>query len=113
MAQPTDKDISDKLSNYTPDVERANELLSTHLHSRNVLVHSSDSSDELASMMEAVEAFEAAVEARGGDLMVDEAPEGRKGEPDNPSFVLPKRSSNETATSYTARINAAANAIRR
>ncbi|MEP6763776.1 MAG: hypothetical protein ABJB66_05655 [Gemmatimonadaceae bacterium] len=112
MAQPTDKNISDKLSNYTPDVERANELLSTHLHSRNVLVHSSDNSDELASMMEAVEAFEAAVEARGGDLMIDEAPEGKKGEPDNPSFVLPKRSSNETASAYIGRIRTATQAVR-
>lgn len=113
MAQPSNKNISDKPARYSPDVQRADDLLTTHLHSRNVLVHSSDSSDELASMMEAVEAFEAAVESRGGDLMVDEAPEGKKGEPDNPSFVLPKRASNETASAYTTRIRAAEQAVLR
>ena len=112
MAQKADSK-SAQYNNETSELARANELLTTHLHARNVLVHSSDSADELASMMEAVEAFEAAVERRGGDLMVGEAPEGMKGEPDNASFVLPKRSSNETASAYTGRVSAAARSLAR
>lgn len=95
----------------TREVERASELLATHLKARGVLIHSRDNPDNLASMMEAVEAFEAAVEERGGDLMVDEAPAGKKVQPDNPEFVLPKRGANESATVFTDRITSATRAI--
>ena len=43
----------------------------------------------------AIERFELAVESRGGDLMVDEGPDGTTREPDDPRFALPKRGEDE------------------
>ena len=68
------------------------------------------SSDELADLLAAVERFEALVESRGGDLMVDDL---RSSAPDDPSFVLPRRHAHEPLLTYIARIDAATAALRR
>lgn len=91
----------------SPDEQRVREQLAARLLNRGVRVHSHDSTDSLGTLTEAVEGFEAAVEARGGDLMIDEPPAGKRAQPDNPSFVLPERLGNETADTYASRIDAA------
>ncbi len=67
------------------------------------------SSDEdpalLADLLSAVEKFEAAVEAKGGDLMVN-TPDST--DPQNPSFVVATRNANEDMETYIRRINEAA-----
>jgi hypothetical protein len=65
----------------------------------------------MADLLEAVERFEAAVEAHGGDLFVDTPARPRDTaveRPDNPAFVLPARSADERVADYIVRIEAAA-----
>jgi hypothetical protein len=96
----------------TEEVARVAQLLAQRLQSRGVLVHPQDSADDLATIMEAVELFEASVEARGGDLMMDEPPAGKRAQPDNATFVLPTRGAKETAHAFVSRIDAATARLR-
>jgi len=59
----------------------------------------------VVDLLEAVEAFERAVEARGGDLMVDTPPSRQ---PDDPGFVLPRRGGDESVSDFANRIRRAA-----
>jgi hypothetical protein len=69
-------------------------------------IDASDGSlDAVVDLLEAVEAFERAVIAAGGDLMLDTPPSTQ---PDNPSFVLPRRSGDESILDFTKRVRAAA-----
>ena len=74
------------------------------LRRRGVKVSARERPEELAELLTAIERFEAEVQARGGDLMVDGA-ESR--EPDDPHFVIPSRKRGENTQSYIARIDAA------
>ena len=65
--------------------------------------------EDLADLLSAVERFEAAVEARGGDLMVDDL---RSSRPDDRHFVLPPRESGESVRNYIAQVDAAAVRVR-
>lgn len=97
----------------TDEVARVSDQIAARLEARGVTVSNTDTSDDLGTLLEAVEAFEIAVEAAGGDLMVDEAPAGEAPEPDNPAFVLPKRGGSENAGDYATRIRRAATSLRR
>lgn len=88
------------------DTMRVRQQLASRLQSRGVMVHDTDTADDLGTLTESVEAFESAVIARGGDLMMDEPPAGNRAEPDNPAFVMEKRHSNETAQAFSSRIAA-------
>ncbi len=70
----------------------------------------SEHPDELADLLSAVERFESAVEAHGGDLMVDDLNSSR---PDDRHFVLPRRAQAESARAYMVRIDAATEALQR
>ena len=65
----------------------------------------------LEDLLAAVESFEEAVRAAGGDLMVDEPPRGSDGQPDDSRFMLPKRNADETIEAYGDRIRAAARSL--
>jgi hypothetical protein len=80
------------------------------LRDRRIPVLPTDSDDELADVLEAIEQFESAVEALGGDLMVN-----RIGAPDpqDPTFVPPVRRADERAYEYGRRVVAATAALRR
>jgi len=95
------------------DVTRVSQDLAGRLRARGVAVHDDDSPDGIVALLEAVEAFERAVEARGGDLMMDEPPANHSGEPDDPHFLLPSRSDDESAVAYAAGLAAATTAIRK
>lgn len=108
MAHATHSDIDSS----NDDISRVSEQLRQRLTARGVLVDDHDSADELGTITEAVELFEAAVEARGGDLMVDEPPAGKPAQPDDPQFVLPQRNRNESAHAFVSRIDASTARLR-
>ena len=62
------------------------------------------------SLLSAVEAFESAVEAHGGDLMVDDL---KSVQPDDRHFVLPRRAHAEPIRAYIGRIAAATSGLRK
>src|SRR5438034_7520572 len=69
-----------------------------------IAVTGAERTDDLADLLSAVERFEAAVEAHGGDLMVDDL---KSPQPDDRHFVLPRREHAETIRVYISRIDAA------
>ena len=77
---------------------------------RGIALTGSEKPDELADLLSAVERFESAVEAHGGDLMVDDLKSSR---PDDRHFVLPRRGEAESARAYMVRIGGATEALRR
>jgi broad specificity phosphatase PhoE len=93
-------------SDLTDEQQRVADQVADRLRKRGVFVHPRDSAEDVATLLEAVEAFEAAVEKNGGDLMVDEPPVGQSAEPDNPEFVLPERHNGESAMAFASRIEA-------
>jgi hypothetical protein len=95
------------------DLRRVSDQIAGRLRGRNILLTGREGREDLAQLEEAVERFEAAVESHGGDLMMDEAPEGQPGEPDDPHFALPRRSDDETVGSYLERLERATDEIRR
>ena len=93
------------LNRHRVDEERrARTELAERLADRGITIGASDSDEDVVELWEAVEAFERAVEARGGDLMVDTAPAKQ---PDNPQFVIPQREGSESLGALRARIEAA------
>ena len=75
------------------------------LQSRGITVTGDDQPEALADLLSAVERFELAVEAHGGDLMVDDLKSSR---PDDKHFVVPRRAGGEAARAYIVRIDEAA-----
>jgi hypothetical protein len=60
-------------------------------------------------LLSAVQRFEAAVEAHGGDLMMDDL---NSSQPDDAHFVLPRRAFAEATRAYIGRINWATACLR-
>ena len=103
-----------------PALETAIDETVARLHSAGIDIDEDCAPADLARLLDAVEEFEAAVRARGGDLMVDEPPPGSsrtarrsKLQPDDPRFVVPSRAADETLGRYRTRILDAAEALRR
>ena len=92
------------------DTDRAAAEVADRLRRRGVAVTGSERSDDLADLLSAVERFEKAVEAHGGDLMVDDL---KSSQPDDRHFVLPRREHGEAVRAYITRIDAATTALRR
>lgn len=86
------------------DQERAAAEVSDRLRRRGIAVTGAEGSDDLANLLSAVERFETAVEAHGGDLMVDDL---KSPKPDDRHFVLPRRTHGESVRAYIIRIDAA------
>src|SRR2546428_6398027 len=62
--------------------------VAARLRSRGMALTGAEDPGDLADLLSAVERFEAAVEAHGGDLMVDDLKSSR---PDDRHFVVPRR----------------------
>ena len=77
---------------------------------KGVLLDGRESSSQLDDLLTAIDRFEAAVIARGGDLMVNTP---TSSPPENPEFVIPPRQPGENADDYSARIQAAAQRLER
>jgi len=94
------------------DRERADVAaeISERLRSRGVALTGAERPDDLADLLSAVERFEKAVEAHGGDLMVDDL---KSPKPDDRHFVLPRRAHGDTIRAYVVRIDEATAGLRR
>lgn len=79
--------------------------LAGRLRQKGVLFTGRETGSQLDDLMTAVDRFEAAVIARGGDLFVNTP---TSNPPENPEFVIPRRVPGEDAEAYAARINEAA-----
>jgi hypothetical protein len=75
------------------------------LRQKGVLLTGRETSAQLDDLLTAVDRFEAAVIARGGDLFVN-SPTSHP--PEDPDFVIPQRVPGEDPEAYAARINSAA-----
>src|SRR5438046_8561987 len=79
------------------------------LRQRGIAVTGAEDSDDLANLLAAVERFEVAVEAHGGDLMVDDL---RSSRPDDPHYVVPRGKQGEVVRAYIGRIDQATGTLR-
>ena len=95
------------------DLSRVSRETAGRLATLGIALDGREQPDELTAMMDAVERFEQAVESRGGDLMVDEPPEGSRPQPDDPHFALPRREPGESAASFVARLGRATDVVLR
>src|SRR5881628_2898351 len=84
--------------------------VAARLKQRGIALTGAEDSDALANLLSAVERFEAAVEAHGGDLMVDDL---RSSRPDDRHFVVPRRAHGEAVRTYIGRIDEATTQLRR
>jgi hypothetical protein len=95
--------------NRAEEISSVRQEAENRLRDRGITVKATDSDDDVANILEAVEQFESTVEALGGDLMVNRI--GVR-EPQDPAFVPPKREENEAAARYTERVLTATNELR-
>lgn len=99
-----EEDLDEALNPHRREQEaRAAEETQGRLRERGVRLSGQESEVELADLLEAVEEFEAAVQAAGGDLMVDDL---RSSEPEAPELVLPQHQVGEPVRAYIRRIQA-------
>jgi hypothetical protein len=80
------------------------------LRRRGMAVTGGENAEDLGNLLSAVERFEAAVEAHGGDLMVDDL---KSPQPDDRHFVVPRRARGEAVRAYIGRIDEATAQLRR
>lgn len=84
------------------DRSHAAEMAYAQLRQRGVDVSGDEPAEELAQLVEAVERFEMAVSAVGGDRMTN-APDST--DPDDRRLVLPERTGGEAAGAYAERVS--------
>ncbi|HXE58840.1 MAG TPA: hypothetical protein VNK43_12635 [Gemmatimonadales bacterium] len=95
-------DIDEALNPHRDEEQRrAAEHAVQLLRGRGVMLRGDESTEQLADLLAAVERFEIAVQARGGDSMVNTPDSSR---PENPAYVLPVRRGDEPVDDYILRI---------
>ena len=109
MTGPYEREQRDLNPNRVEEERRARREAEYRLRERGIEVRPEDSDEEVADLLDAVEAFEAAVSARGGDLFVDRI---GSSEPEDPAFVPPVRQPGESAAKSRRRIIAGAERLR-
>jgi hypothetical protein len=87
--------------------------VAARITARGVRLNGDETSDEITAIADALERFERAVEARGGDLMVDEPPPGQLGRPDETRFRLPVRGKGVSAAQYVLILSRAVDVLRK
>ena len=105
MRTPSDDRDQDLNPHRDADRARASSVAASQLRHRGIDVDERESSDELAALLSAVERFESAVSALGGDRMVNSLDTD---EHDDEALVLPRRRGDESLTAYAARVTQAA-----
>jgi hypothetical protein len=98
----TDDDLNPHRSD---DQARVAMEIRGNLRQRGVDVRDEESGEELVTVLEAVERFERARSALGGDSMIN-TPETTR--PERKEFVIPTRRDDESLTQYAARVDKAA-----
>jgi broad specificity phosphatase PhoE len=105
------EDLESSLDPHRSDERRAAAAeVVARLRGRGIAASDIERSDDLADLLSAVERFEAAVEAHGGDLMVDDL---KSQQPDDQHFVIPRRVTGEAIRAYIGRIDEATERLRR
>ncbi len=84
--------------------------VTARLRDRGIAVTGAEDPEDLVNLLSAVERFEGAVEAHGGDLMVDDLKSSR---PDDRHFVVPRLGRGEAVRAYIRRIHEATAGLRR
>jgi len=84
--------------------------VTARLRGRGIALTGAERPEDLVDLLSAVERFEGAVEAHGGDLMVDDL---KSTQPDDRHFVVPRRARGEAVRAYIVRIDEAAVELRR
>src|ERR1700745_63522 len=82
--------------------------VTARLRSGGITVTGGENAEDLVDLLSAVERFEAAVEAHGGDLMVDDL---KSVQPDDRHLVVPRRAAGESVRAYISRIAGAASGL--
>ena len=108
-SRPNDRD-QDLNPHRDADRDRASAVAASQLRHRGIDVDERESSDDLAALLSAVERFEGAVSALGGDRMVNSLDTDQH---EDESLVLPQRRGDEGLTAYAARVNAASEKLGR
>lgn len=103
----------DAAAGDSEEVKRVSGQMAGRLAARGVRLTGRERPEELVQIEDAIERFEAAVEARGGDLMMDEGPPGRTPQPDDPHFALPLRREHQSVAQYLERLARTTDDIRR
>ncbi|MBA3645209.1 MAG: hypothetical protein H0W63_03445 [Gemmatimonadaceae bacterium] len=80
------------------------------VHQKGVELDGTEGAEDLDDLLIAIDRFEAAVEEKGGDLMVNMP---HSSPPENPGFVLPHRKAGEAIGGYVGRVEQAAEAVER
>jgi len=112
MASPRERsdDLNDMLDPHREEEREAAAMeLSGRLAQKGIEVGSDEDPGQLADLLSAVEEFERAVEAAGGDLFVNSP---SSSEPQDPRFVLPSRRADEPVSRYAERILAEARVLK-
>ena len=104
---------ADSRADSPTEIERVSQEIAGRLAATGVRLAGDETPEQLVQIQEAVERFETVVQARGGDLMVDETPRGGSSEPDDPHFALPSRPDHETVAQYLVRLSRATDEVRR
>lgn len=89
--------------------QRARQEAVDRLADRGIPTDRHDADEDIADLLDAVERFEEAVEAKGGDLMVNRI---GASEPEDHAFVPPERRSREPAAAYRLRLEEATDRLR-
>ena len=110
MTAPSEREQRDLNPNRVEEERHARQEAEYRLSERGIRVDTADSDESVADLLDAIERFEAAVEAKGGDLFVNRV---GSSEPEDPAFVPPERREGESAEDYRQRIESATDALRR
>ncbi len=109
MREPYEQEQADLNPNRIEEERHAREEAEYRLHERGIEMRRGDTDDEVVEVLEAIERFEAAVEAKGGDLFVNRL---GASQPERPEFVPPAREPGESAADYARSIDSAAAGLR-
>ena len=82
--------------------------LASRIHQKGLLLDGRETAAQLDDLLSAIDRFESAVIARGGDLMINSP---FSSDPENPQFVIPRREPGEDVDVYAGRIQAAASRL--
>ena len=111
MPEMERSDVSGRPDDSPARAEERNAIrdeLEGRLTRSGVVLSGSENDEQILAIADAVEAFDAARSAAGGDSMVN-TPESSQ--PDDPHFVLPRRRDDESVEQYVIRLRDAAEGI--
>lgn len=105
MSRPPFEERQQELNPHRQEErDHAADMAYSQLRQRGVNVTGEEATLDLATLLEAVERFESAVSALGGDRMTN-SPDSTQ--PDDPRLVLPARRDDEGVRDYVRRIDRA------